>query len=239
MPDATGSASGLGGVPSRVAADEYLNSVHRDRPDASADAGAIGPPPPTLLMQPRRLRGGRGNGAQPSETNGIMVRERVLFNLGPRVEGRCEWAEKLSRRPNIESRLGTQIAAVNPVMDNVLFAGRDRGSVMTGRHDYAGRWFANSREPVVAVRPRGAAVGLWGVERCGYLSHDAGAVRVSPRFGTSVAVAGPAVEPDIHPTIGAGCGSAGKSGWWPRLNAATAFALWPGGLLVGWWGARG
>ena len=66
----------------------------------------------------------------------------------------------------------------------------------------------------------GVAADVWLVESFAYLSHDAGVwaiqagaaapvvrietVRVSIRFGTSTAVSGPAVEPDIHPTIGAG-----------------------------------
>ena len=66
----------------------------------------------------------------------------------------------------------------------------------------------------------GLAADVWLVEPFAYLSHDAGVwaiqagaavpivrletVRVSIRFGTSPAVSGPAVEPDIHPTLGAG-----------------------------------
>ena len=79
----------------------------------------------------------------------------------------------------------------------------------------------------------GVAADVWLVEPFAYLSHDAGVwaiqagaaapvvrlemVRVSIRFGTSTAVSGPAVEPDIHPTIGAGaCASGAGSGSWPR-----------------------
>ena len=76
----------------------------------------------------------------------------------------------------------------------------------------------------------GLAVDVWRVEPHGCLSHDAGvravqagaavpvvrreAVGVSLRAGTSTAVAGPAVEPDVHPTVGAGAWAC-----WPRGTA--------------------
>ena len=41
-------------------------------------------------------------------------------------------------------------------------------------------------------------------------------VRVSIRFGTSTAVSGPAVEPDIHPTVAPACASVAASGSWLR-----------------------
>ena len=83
-----------------------------------------------------------------------------------------------------------------------------------------------------------------------YLSHDAGVwaiqagaaapvvrletVRVSRRFGTSSAVSGPAVEPDIHPTIGAGVRLGGRFGVMAEVDRARAFTLTRGGLFVSW-----
>ena len=81
----------------------------------------------------------------------------------------------------------------------------------------------------------GVAVEVWGVEPYGYLSPDAGVwaiqagvaspivrretVRVSVRLGTSTAIAGPAVEPDVHLTVGPACASDGASACWPRWTA--------------------
>ena len=83
----------------------------------------------------------------------------------------------------------------------------------------------------------GLAVDVRRVEPCGYGNCDAGiwavqvgaavpvvrreAVRVSLRAGTSTTIAGPAVEPDGHPTVGArparrGAGVPGRGG--PRAG---------------------
>ena len=59
-------------------------------------------------------------------------------------------------------------------------------------------------------------------------------VRVSIRFGTSTAVSGPAVEPDIHPTIGAGVRLGGRFGVMAEVDRARAFTLTRGGLFVSW-----
>lgn len=96
----------------------------------------------------------------------------------------------------------------------------------------------------------GLSVDVWRVEPYGYLSHDAGvwavqagvavpvvrreAVRVSLRAGTSTAVAGPAVEPDVHPTVGAGLRVGRREGVLAEVDRARAFTLWRGGLFVGW-----
>ena len=96
----------------------------------------------------------------------------------------------------------------------------------------------------------GVAADVWLVEPFAYLSYDAGVwaiqagaaapvvrletVRVSIRFGTSTAVSGPAVEPDIHPTIGAGVRLGGRFGVMAEVDRARAFTLTRGGLFVGW-----
>ena len=96
----------------------------------------------------------------------------------------------------------------------------------------------------------GVAVDVWRLEPYGYLSHDAGvwaiqagvaapvvrreAVRVSLRVGTSTAIAGPAVEPDVHPTVGAGVRVGRRFGVLAEVDRAKAFTLWRGGLFVGW-----
>ena len=96
----------------------------------------------------------------------------------------------------------------------------------------------------------GVAAEAWLVEPFAYLSHDAGVwaiqagaaapvvrletVRVSIRFGTSTAVSGPAVEPNIHPTIGAGVRLGRRFGVMAEVDRARAFTLARGGLFVSW-----
>ena len=96
----------------------------------------------------------------------------------------------------------------------------------------------------------GATVDVWLLEPYGYLSYDAGVwaiqagvatpvvrreiVRVSLRVGTSTAVAGPAVEPDVHPTVGAGVRIGRRFGILAEVDRAKAFTLWRGGLFVDW-----
>ena len=96
----------------------------------------------------------------------------------------------------------------------------------------------------------GVAADVWLIEPFGYLSHDAGVwaiqagasvpvvrletVRVSIRLGTSTAIAGPAVEPNIHPTIGAGVRIGRRFGVLAEVDRARAFTLLRGGLFVGW-----
>ena len=96
----------------------------------------------------------------------------------------------------------------------------------------------------------GVAADVWLIEPFGYLSHDAGVwaiqagasvpvvrletVRVSIRLGTSTAIAGPAVEPNVHPTIGAGVRIGRRFGVLAEVDRARAFTLARGGLFVGW-----
>ena len=96
----------------------------------------------------------------------------------------------------------------------------------------------------------GVAADVWLIEPFGYLSHDAdvwaiqaGAsvpvvrletVRVSIRLGTSTAIAGPAVEPNVHPTIVAGVRIGRRFGVLAEVDRARAFTLLRGGLFVGW-----
>ena len=96
----------------------------------------------------------------------------------------------------------------------------------------------------------GVAADVWLIEPFGYLSHDAGVwaiqagasvpvvrletVRVSIRLGTSTAIAGPAVEPNVHPTIGAGVRIGRRFGVLAEVDRARAFTLLRGGLFVGW-----
>ena len=96
----------------------------------------------------------------------------------------------------------------------------------------------------------GVAADVWLIEPYGYLSHAAGVwaiqagaaapvvrletVRVSIRFGTSTAVSGPAVEPDIHPTIGAGVRIGRRFGALVEVDQARAFTLTRAGIFVGW-----
>ena len=96
----------------------------------------------------------------------------------------------------------------------------------------------------------GVAADVWLIEPFGYLSHDAGVwaiqagasvpvvrletVRVSIRLGTSTAIAGPAVEPNVHPTIGAGVRIGRRFGVLAEVDRARAFRLLRGGLFVGW-----
>ena len=96
----------------------------------------------------------------------------------------------------------------------------------------------------------GLAADVWLIEPFAYLSHDAGVwaiqagaaapvvrletVRVSIRFGTSTAIAGPAVEPNVHPTIGAGVRIGRRFGVVAEVDRARAFTLSRGGLFVGW-----
>ena len=54
-------------------------------------------------------------------------------------------------------------------------------------------------------------------------------VRVSIRLGTSTAIGGPAVEPDIHPTIGAGVRIGRRFGVLAEVDRAKAFTLTRGG----------
>ena len=96
----------------------------------------------------------------------------------------------------------------------------------------------------------GVAVEVWGVEPYGYLSQDAGVwaiqagvgapivrretVRVSVRLGTSTAIAGPAVEPDVHLTVGAGLRVGRRVGVLAEVDRAKAFTLLRAGLFFGW-----
>ncbi len=96
----------------------------------------------------------------------------------------------------------------------------------------------------------GLAADVWLIEPFAYLSHDAGVwaiqagaaapvvrletVRVSIRFGTSTAIAGQAVEPNVHPTIGAGVRIGRRFGVVAEVDRARAFTLSRGGLFVGW-----
>ena len=96
----------------------------------------------------------------------------------------------------------------------------------------------------------GLAADVWLIEPFAYLSHDAGVwaiqagaaapvvrletVRVSIRFGTSTAIAGPADEPNVHPTIGAGVRIGRRFGVVAEVDRARAFTLSRGGLFVGW-----
>ena len=96
----------------------------------------------------------------------------------------------------------------------------------------------------------GVAADVWLIEPFGYLSHDAGVwaiqagasvpvvrletVRVSIRLGTSTAIAGPAVEPNVHPTIGAGVRIGRRFGVLAEVDRARALTLSRGGLFVGW-----
>ena len=96
----------------------------------------------------------------------------------------------------------------------------------------------------------GLAVEVWSVEPYGYLSHDAGvwaiqagvavpvmrmdAARVLLRFGTSTAVSGPAVEPDVNATVGAGVRIGRRVGVMASVDRAREFTLSRAGLFVGW-----
>ncbi len=97
----------------------------------------------------------------------------------------------------------------------------------------------------------GLAVDVRRVEPYGCLSHDVGvrdvqagaavpvvrreAVRVSLHAGTSTAVAGPAVEPDVQPAEGAGLRVGRRVGVLAEGDRARAFTLRRGaGLFVGW-----
>ena len=50
----------------------------------------------------------------------------------------------------------------------------------------------------------------------------------------STAIAGPAVEPNVHPTIGAGVRIGRRFGVLAEVDRARAFTLLRGGLFVGW-----
>ena len=96
----------------------------------------------------------------------------------------------------------------------------------------------------------GVAFDVWHVEPYGYLSQDAGVwaiqagvaapvvrrerVRVSLRLGTSPAIAGPAVEPNVHPTVGAGVRVGRRVGALAEVDRAQAFTLLRAGVFVGW-----
>ncbi len=96
----------------------------------------------------------------------------------------------------------------------------------------------------------GVAFDVWRVEPYGYLSQDAGVwaiqagvaapvvrrerVRVSLRLGTSTAIAGPAVEPNVHPTVGAGVRVGRRVGALAEVDRAQAFTLLRAGVFVGW-----
>ena len=54
------------------------------------------------------------------------------------------------------------------------------------------------------------------------------------RLGTSTATAGPAGEPNVHPTIGAGVRIGRRFGVLAEVDRAGAFTLSRGGLFVGW-----
>lgn len=96
----------------------------------------------------------------------------------------------------------------------------------------------------------GLAVEVWSVEPYGYVSHDAGvwaiqagvavpvvrmdAARVLLRFGTSTAVSGPAVDPDVNATVGAGVRIGRRVGVMASFDRAREFTLSRAGLFVGW-----
>lgn len=96
----------------------------------------------------------------------------------------------------------------------------------------------------------GMAVEVWSVEPYGYLSHDAGvwaiqagvavpvmrmeAARVLLRFGTNTPVSGPAVEPDVSATVGAGVRIGRRVGVVASVDRARDFTLSRAGLFVGW-----
>ena len=96
----------------------------------------------------------------------------------------------------------------------------------------------------------GVAVEVWGMEPYGYLSHDADVwaiqagiaipvirldvARVLLRFGTSTPVSGPAVEPDINATVGAGVRIGRRFGFVASVDRARAFTQSRAGLFVGW-----
>ena len=103
---------------------------------------------------------------------------------------------------------------------------------------------------ITLAPPAAAQVALGGVMRYGYLSQDAGVwaiqagvaapvvrrerVRVSLRLGTSTAIAGPAVEPNVHPTVGAGVRVGRRVGALAEVDRAQAFTLLRAGVFVGW-----
>ena len=96
----------------------------------------------------------------------------------------------------------------------------------------------------------GVVFEVWRVEPFGYVSHDAGVwaiqagvsapvvrretVQIAIRLGTSTAIAGPAVEPNVHPTVGAGVRVGRRFGVLAEVDRAKAFTLLRGGLFVGW-----
>ena len=87
----------------------------------------------------------------------------------------------------------------------------------------------------------GLAADVWLIEPFAYLSHDAGVWAIQAgaaapvvRLGTSTAIAGPAVEPNVHPTIGAGVRIGRRFGVVAEVDRARAFTLSRGGLFVGW-----
>lgn len=96
----------------------------------------------------------------------------------------------------------------------------------------------------------GMSVEVWSLEPYGYLSHDAGvwavqagvavpvmrlaAARVLLRFGASTAVSGPAVEPDVNATVGAGVRIGRRVGVTASVDRAREFTLTRAGLFVGW-----
>ena len=82
------------------------------------------------------------------------------------------------------------------------------------------------------------------------MSHDAGVwaiqagvsapvvrretVQIAIPLGTSTAIAGPAVEPNVHPTVGAGVRVGRRFGVLAEVDRAKAFTLLRSGLFVGW-----
>lgn len=96
----------------------------------------------------------------------------------------------------------------------------------------------------------GLVFDLWRVEPYGYLSYDAGVwavqtgiafpivrlevVRLSVRFGSSTAFAGPAIEPDFNPTVGFGVRLGRELGVVVEMDRAEAFTLTRAGLFIGW-----
>ena len=96
----------------------------------------------------------------------------------------------------------------------------------------------------------GVAVDVWGLEPYGYLSHDADvwaiqagvavpvirleAARVLLRFGTSTPVSGPAIEPDINGTVGAGVRIGRRFGVAASVDIARSFTQSRAGVFVGW-----
>ena len=79
----------------------------------------------------------------------------------------------------------------------------------------------------------GVAADVWLVEPFAYLSYDAGVWAIQSVAAEPV-VRLETVEPDIHPTIGAGVRLGGRFGVMAEVDRARAFTLTRGGLFVSW-----